>query len=79
MTPYRDWFCEYGKYNGGDVFLIYDLISKIIGSGTITLFLNDVRIRTLLRVFHIPKLDRNMVSISKMSDVGVHIMFGKET
>ena len=31
MTSHRDWFCEYEKYNGGDVFLGDDSIAKIVG------------------------------------------------
>jgi hypothetical protein len=31
MTLHREWFCEYEKYNGGDIFLGDDLTSEIIG------------------------------------------------
>jgi hypothetical protein len=31
MTPHREWFCEYERYDGGDVFLGDDSTSKIIG------------------------------------------------
>jgi hypothetical protein len=31
MTPHREWFCEYERYDGGDVFLGDDLTTKIIG------------------------------------------------
>jgi hypothetical protein len=30
MTPHREWFCEYEKYNGGNVILGYDSRTKII-------------------------------------------------
>ena len=30
MTPHREWFYEYEKYNGGDVFLGVDSLSIII-------------------------------------------------
>jgi hypothetical protein len=79
MTPHKEWFCEYEKYNGGDVFLGDDSTTKIIGHGRVKLLLKDGRIRTLLGVFHIPKLARNLISISKMSDAGVHTIFEKET
>jgi hypothetical protein len=48
MTPHKEWFCEYEKYNGGDVFLGDDLTTKIIGCGRVKLLLKDGRIRTLL-------------------------------
>ena len=28
MTPHREWFCEYEKYDGGDVFLGDDSTTK---------------------------------------------------
>ena len=31
MTPHREWFCEYERYDGGDVFISDDLTTKIIG------------------------------------------------
>jgi hypothetical protein len=43
------------------------------------LLLKDGRIITLLGVQHIPDLTRNLISVSKMSDVGVHTLFEKET
>jgi hypothetical protein len=33
MTPNNEWFCEYEKYYGGEVFLGGDLKTKIIGQG----------------------------------------------
>jgi hypothetical protein len=31
MNPHREWFCEYERYDGGDVFLGDDLKNTIIG------------------------------------------------
>jgi hypothetical protein len=31
MTPHREWFCEYERYEGGDVFLGDDSTTKIVG------------------------------------------------
>jgi hypothetical protein len=31
INPYREWFCEYERYDGGDVFLGDDSTTKIIG------------------------------------------------
>jgi hypothetical protein len=31
MTPHREWFCEYGRYDRGNVFLGDELTNKIIG------------------------------------------------
>jgi hypothetical protein len=79
MTPHMEWFCEYERYNRGDIFLGDDSISKIIGRGKIKLNLMDGRIRTLSSILHIPVLDRNFISVSKMDDAGVKSVFEKET
>ena len=54
FTPHREWFCEYEKYDGGDVFLGDDRKAKIIESGKVKLKLQGGRIRTLPGVLHIP-------------------------
>jgi hypothetical protein len=79
MTPHREWFSEYEKYDGGDVFLGDDSTTKILGRGRVKLLLKDGRIRTLLGVLHIPKLARSLISVSKMEDAGVDTVFGKGT
>ena len=79
MTPHREWFSEYKKYDGGDVFLGDDSIEKILGRGRVKLLLNDGRIRTLPGVLHIPKLARSLISVSKLDDARVNTVFGKNT
>jgi hypothetical protein len=75
MTPHREWFSKYEKYDGADVFLGDDSIAKILGRGRVKLLLNDGRIRTLHGVLHIPKLARSLISVSKLSDAGVKTVF----
>ena len=77
MTPHREWFSEYEKYNG-NVFLGDDSPKKIMGCGRVKLFLNDGRIRTLPGVLHIPGLARNLIFVNKMVDAGVKIVFEKD-
>jgi hypothetical protein len=79
MTPHREWFCEYEKYDGGNVFLGNDSTTRIIGKGRVKLRLIDGRIRTLPGVLHIPGMARNLISVSKMEDVGVRTIFEKGT
>jgi hypothetical protein len=79
MTPHMKWFCEYKRYNGGDVFLGDDSIAKIIGCRKVNLNLMDGKIRTLLGVPHILVLAINFISIRKMDDAGAKIVFEKET
>jgi hypothetical protein len=47
--------------------------------GRVKLLLKDGRIRTLPRVLHIPKLARSIISVSKLDDAGVDIVFGENT
>jgi hypothetical protein len=79
MTPHREWFSEYEKYDGGDVFLGDDSTAKILGRGRVKKLLKDGRIRTLPWVLHIPKLSRSLISVSKMDDAGVDTIFGNNT
>ena len=48
-----------------------DSPSNIIGHGRFKMKLKDGRIRTLLRVLHIPNLARNLISVGKMDVAGV--------
>jgi hypothetical protein len=79
MNPHREWFSEYEKYDGGDVFLGDELTSKILGRGRVKLLLKDGRIITLPGVLDIPRLARSLISISKLDDAGVDTVFGKNT
>jgi hypothetical protein len=35
MTSHKEWFCEYEKYEGGDVFMRDDSITKMIAWGRV--------------------------------------------
>jgi hypothetical protein len=79
MTPHREWFCEYERYDGGIVFLGDESTARTIGRGKFKLRLIYGRIRTLPGVLHIPILARNLISVSKMDDAGVKTVFEEET
>eukprot|EP00253_Pinus_taeda_P021072 PITA_21072 len=79
FPPHKEWFCEYEKYDGGDVFLGDDRKARIIGPGKVKLKLQGGRVRTLMGVLHIPALPRNLISVSKLDDAGVKIVFEKDT
>jgi hypothetical protein len=78
VTPHREWFCKYERYDGGKVFLGDESTTKIIGQGRFKLRLIDGRIITLPGVLHIPGLAKNLISIRKMDDVVVKTIFEKE-
>eukprot|EP00253_Pinus_taeda_P026411 PITA_26411 len=79
FTPHREWFCEYEKYDGGDVFLGDDRKARIIGHGKVKLKLQGGRVRTLPSVLHISALARNLISVSKLNDAGVKTVFENDT
>jgi hypothetical protein len=79
MTPHREWFSEYEKYDLGDVFLGDESTTKILGRGRVKLLLTDGRIRKLIGVLHIPKLARSLISVSNMDDARVDTIFGNNT
>eukprot|EP00253_Pinus_taeda_P006610 PITA_06610 len=79
LTSHREWFCEYERYDGGDVLLRDDRKVRIIGRGKVKLKLQGGRVRTLLCVLHIPALARNLIFVSKLDDVGVKTVFEKDT
>eukprot|EP00253_Pinus_taeda_P033481 PITA_33481 len=79
FTTHREWFWEYEKYDGGDVFLGDDRKARIIGHGKVKLKLQGGRVRTLPSVLHIPALARNPIFVSKLDDAGVKTVFEKDT
>jgi hypothetical protein len=79
VTPQKEWFYEYKRYYGGDVFLGDESTSKIIGLGKLKLNLMDGRIRTFPGIMYIPILARNLIFVRKMDDAGVKTIFEKET
>jgi hypothetical protein len=79
INPHREWFCEYEMYDGGDVFLGDDSTTKIMGRGKFKLNLLYGRIITLPSILHILGFSINLIFVRKMDDVGVKIVFEKET
>eukprot|EP00253_Pinus_taeda_P025644 PITA_25644 len=79
FTPHREWFCEYEKYDGGDVFLGDDRKARVVGHGKVKLKFQGGRVRTIPGTLHIPALARNLISVSKLDEIGVKIVFEKDT
>jgi hypothetical protein len=65
MTPHKEWFCEYERYDGGNVFLGDDSTNIILGQGKVKLRLIYGSIRILHGVLHIPSLAINLISVTK--------------
>lgn len=78
MTLHREWFCEYDKYDGGDVLLSDDRKTIIIRRGKFKLKLTGGSIKTLLSILHTPRSTKNIIFVSKMDGVRVKTMFEKD-
>jgi hypothetical protein len=78
MTTHKEWFYEYKRYDGGNVFLGDDSTTRIIRRGKFNLSLIDERIRTLPSVLDILGLAKNLIFVRKMDDAGVKTIFEKE-
>eukprot|EP00253_Pinus_taeda_P031374 PITA_31374 len=78
FTPHREWFCEYEKYDGGDVFFGDDRKARIVGHRKVKLKLQGGRVITISGVLH-PALARNLISVSKLDDASVKTVFEKDT
>ena len=79
FTPHREWFCEYEKYDGGDVFIGDDRKTRIVGCRKVKLKFQCGRVRKLSSVLHIPSLARNMIYVNKLDDASVKLVFEKYT
>lgn len=73
MTPNRNWFSQYENFHGGKVYLGDNSILDIVGHGSICVKFSYGRIRRFDGVLHIPGLARNLLSVSKLIDAGVHV------
>ena len=78
FSHHREWFYEYDKYDGGDVFLGDERKARIIEREKVKLKLQVGRIRTLQVVLHIPALAINLIYVRKMDDAGVKIVLDKD-
>jgi hypothetical protein len=61
------------------VFLGDDSTTKIVERGRVRLILQYGRKRTLPGVIHILGLEKDLIFVSKMSHVGVHTLFQKDS
>ncbi|KAG8492267.1 hypothetical protein CXB51_009957 [Gossypium anomalum] len=69
MSPNRDWFTTYETVSKG-VVLMGNNACKIAGVGTIKVKMFDGVVRTLSDVRHVPKLKRNLISLSTLDSKG---------
>jgi GAG-pre-integrase domain/Zinc knuckle len=67
-TSNREYFLNYENGNFGKVYLGDDESCDIIGRGDVQISMPDGRQLRLQRVRHVPKLTRNLISVSQLAD-----------
>ena len=71
MCPNRDWFTTYEPVSAaGSVLMGDNSPCQIEGKGSIRIKMFDGTIRTLTDVRYIPKMKRNLISLSALDDQG---------
>ncbi|KAG8478359.1 hypothetical protein CXB51_028117 [Gossypium anomalum] len=70
MSPNRDWFTTYDTVSEGVVLIRNNASCKIAGVGTIKIKMFDGVVKTLSDVRHVPKLKRNLISLSTLNSKG---------
>lgn len=64
VTSHRYWFIAYQYTEGDKVFMENSAACKVVEIGRIQIKMHDGVVRTLTYVRHIPKLRKNLISLS---------------
>ena len=78
MTSHRDWFSKYEEFDGGKVYLGDNSHLNIIDCGRVKIRFPNGRVKGIDGILHIHGLARNLLSVSKLGDVGVQIVFSSD-
>ena len=73
MTPFKDYFIEYHKFDGGRVMMGNNAMCRVIGIGTVKLRLQDGTLLMIKQVKHVPDLKRNLISLEMFDQIGYNI------
>ena len=67
---HRDWFSDYVQSHAGEVVIGDGSTCEIIGIGSIYIQVHDGSIKKLIDVRFVPKLKRNLISLSTLEAMG---------
>jgi hypothetical protein len=70
VTPNKDWFDTYGSINSSIVTMGNGAHCKITGIGNIIIKMFDGVVRTLCDVRHVPKVEKNLISLGTLDSNG---------
>ena len=70
MTHRKDWLTDYQKIDRGKVILGDNRICQVEGIGIVSFKMFDGIVRKLKNVKYVPRMSRNLISISVLDDLG---------
>ena len=70
ICSHRDWFSDYVQSHAGEVVIGDGSTCEIIGIGSIYIQVHDGSIKKLIDVRFVPKLKRNLISLSTLEAMG---------
>jgi hypothetical protein len=70
ICSHRDWFSDYVQSHVGEVIIGDGSTCEIIGIGSIYIQVHDGSIKKLIDVRFVPKLKRNLISLSTLEAIG---------
>jgi hypothetical protein len=70
ICSHRDWFSDYVQSYAGEVVIGYGSTCEIIGIGFIYIKVHDGSFKKLINVCFVPKLKRNLISLSTLEAMG---------
>ncbi|KAL0534607.1 hypothetical protein IC582_028898 [Cucumis melo] len=73
MTPYRDFLTNFQKGDGGKVLLGGNVTCDVKGTGSVQIATHDGIVRILTNATYVPKLKRNLISLSELDRSGCTI------
>ncbi|XP_057525492.1 uncharacterized protein LOC130804877 [Amaranthus tricolor] len=71
MSPRRDWFDTYESFFGASVTIANGTPCEVVGIGSMRLRTSDGRRVTLTKVRHVPALEKNLISLGTLDDLGL--------
>nr|XP_027060706.1 disease resistance protein RGA2-like [Coffea arabica] len=76
ICPNREWFTTYEQIDGGNVMMANSAVCKAVGIGSIKIRTHVEKIAILNEVRHVPKMTKNLISLSTLDSKGFRFSGG---
>ncbi|KAI6675533.1 hypothetical protein NL676_003439 [Syzygium grande] len=70
VTPNRNWFTTYQCMDSSKVQLRNNAKCNVVGVADVRIIMHEGIVKTLTEVWHVPKLKKNLISLSALDSVG---------